>query len=120
MTDYVTWPGSGNNEYKFECYRWGAEFNPFSGIYIACKTSDFAHFNALYVGKAKSFKNRLNSGSKNHDGLKRAEAAGATHICAMLVAAESDRAAIEVELIQRLNPPCNKNLLNVGSILMGK
>ncbi|NQV29533.1 MAG: GIY-YIG nuclease family protein [Candidatus Marinimicrobia bacterium] len=51
---------------------------------------------ALYIGKAESFKSRLD----NHERWDDAVRAGATHIHAMVVATESERRQIEALLIR--------------------
>lgn len=105
---HVKWLGYPGREYVFETYPIGTEFNPFSGVYIACSFgTNGIGWNALYVGEAQSLYDRLNARPENHDGLKRARQMGATHIGAMLVNGDAQRAAIETELRHVLNPPCN-------------
>jgi excinuclease UvrABC nuclease subunit len=109
----------GNTSYEFELYPWGTEFNPVGGVYIACLEASAGRWTAIYVGKAKSFVDRLNSGAHDHDGLKCAKARRATHIYARVVSSEADRAALEAELIHRLDPICNKVKPELGTLLSG-
>lgn len=109
MAFTVRWPGYPGNTYTFQTYPIGTEFNPFSGVYIACRpAADGINWNAFYVGEAHSLHDRLNAGLDDHNGLKCARQRGATHIGAMLVDGDANRLAIETELRHVLNPPCNQ------------
>ncbi len=108
MAGTVRWSGASGQSYMFEVYPWDQEFNPVSGVYIACRYTAPHMLEALYVGQTKSFFNRLNAGFENHDGLERAKSAGATELAVMVVNNESDRLRIETDLRHGLNPVCNR------------
>ena len=108
MTVKVIWAGKSGQEYTFETYPIGTEFNPVSGVYIACKETSPGSWEAIYVGETQSLFDRLNAGLANHDGLKCANTRGATHIAAIVMNGEANRLGIETDLRHGLNPVCNK------------
>lgn len=107
----VTWTGKSGATYQCELFPLGTEFNPVSAVYIACKPiptlGPTTHFEALYVGETDSLHNRLNAGLVQHDGLKRATQAGATHVGVFRAEGTANRARIETDLRHALNPSCN-------------
>jgi hypothetical protein len=104
----VTWPGQSGKTYTFETHPIGTEFNPASGVYIACKRSGNLNWDALYVGETQSFHDRLNTGLEDHDGLKCARRNGATHLGVMIVHGNANRLSVETELRHVLDPACNR------------
>lgn len=105
MTIKWNWPGLGHNVYEFDVYQIPVVLPSRSGVYIICKAV-IGGFQPLYVGEAADLFDRLNTRAKNHEGLKRADRLGATHI-GYLLAGPAQRVGIETELRHRLNPPCN-------------
>jgi hypothetical protein len=104
----VTWTGKSGTAYEFEIYELGQIFNPVSGVYIFCRPLGLMAYTALYVGEAQSLYDRLNAGRSNHDGLKRAAGAGATHVAVMRTYDESYRLSVETDLRHGLDPECNR------------
>ena len=61
---------------------------------------------AKYIGQTQSFKDRL----QNHDQWNAAVRLGATHVHARAVSLQSDRDAIEGQLLRAFQPPLNIQL----------
>lgn len=91
------------NSHSFQIFLPWTTWNDVGGIYIFAKRSSPTTWTALYIGKASSFKGRL----ANHERLPEALRAGATHIHAMCVSTEQERARVEQELIKCFDPPLN-------------
>lgn len=108
----ITWKGKSGVPYTFQRYPNGQDFNPVSGVYIFCRLIGLVGWEALYVGEAQSLKDRLNTGISNHDGYRRATAAGMTHIAAMVVLGDAERLRVETDLRHGLNPSCNAQGIN--------
>jgi excinuclease UvrABC nuclease subunit len=103
MSQKVTWPGGHQFDvYDFDATTW----HDVGGIYIFTYLNNQNLWLAVYVGKAKSFQNRL----PNHERWKEAQFLGATHVHAMVVRQEASREAIEEDLIQACQPPLNTQL----------
>ena len=107
MAFTITWTGNSGLDYQSEAFPIGTQFNPVSAVYIACRKIPSGSFEALYVGEAQSLKDRLNSGLGNHDGLKRAQNYGATHIAVVQVSGNTERLRVETDLRHGLNPSAN-------------
>ena len=119
MTVTVTWTGKSGQKYDFTVYPIGTSFNPVSGVYIACRFVPPQIYEALYVGETQSFKDRLNTGSANHDGLKCAARNGMTHIGALVITGDAERLRVETDLRHGLNPSCNRqNVPNQYTVRM--
>lgn len=107
----VNWTGKSGTTYTFQLYDLAATFYAKPGVYVLClavQVGSVTRFQALYVGEAEAFENRLNAGRGDHDGFKRASKMGVTHIAAMVVnGGLAKRLEIESDLRHALNPPCN-------------
>ena len=107
MAFNITWRGASGQSYIFEAHPVGTQFNSISGVYIFCRQLTSGNWEALYVGSTKSFKQRLNTGVKSHEGFARASHLGLTHIAALVVAGDDERLRVETDLRHGLNPPAN-------------
>ncbi|MVS99257.1 hypothetical protein [Devosia marina] len=110
----INWYGQSGRHFLCELYElaW-TEFNPVSAVYILSRVSTLlpnggSQHTALYVGETESLVDRLNSGTVNHDGLKRALKAGATHVGIYRIDDPVQRVAIETDLRHSLDPICNR------------
>ncbi|MFD1157014.1 hypothetical protein [Roseovarius aestuarii] len=112
MNTTVTWTGNSGSQYRFDVFPVGTQFNPISGVYVACRRLITGQFEALYVGETQSFKDRLNVNAGNHDGLRCAARNGMTHIGAIVSTSSAERLRIETDLRHGLNPSCNKQSVN--------
>ena len=92
--------------YQFTVYAAATTWNDVGGIYIFAGLNAQGRWRALYIGQAKSFKERL----PNHENWSDAVALGATHIHAMSVPRVADRDRIEAELIAAYQPALNVQL----------
>lgn len=108
MAYSITWSGASYTPYTFETYPAGTAFNPVSAVYILCREVSPGSWEALYVGETQSLQQRLNSGVANHDGHRRADAAGMTHIAVLQVNGEAERLRIETDLRHGLDPVANR------------
>ncbi len=97
----VTWL-----KYEFGVYAPNTSWNDNSGIYIFTGINQNGRWEALYIGQALSFKNRL----ANHDQWNAAARLGATHVHARVVSLQANRDAIEAELIRSYQPRLNTQL----------
>lgn len=94
--------------YHFHVCDYYGDWKEVGGVYI------FTGFNLLtygwqhpsYIGESGNFRKRM----ADHEKWNRAVALGATHVHAMVVEQESQRIAIEQELIQAYDPPLNDKL----------
>ena len=91
------------NGYNFEIYPPNTQWNDVGGVYVFAGQAPNGRWNAYYIGKCDSFRNRL----PNHERWNEAVRLGATHIHAMTVSQEATRQAIEEALIQWAQPTLN-------------
>ena len=110
--------------YDFEVFPVGTIFNAVSGVYIACRQIPTGNFEALYVGKTQSFRDRLNAGAQNHSGLLCVARNGMTDIAALCVSGNAERIRIETDLRHALRPSqklCSSFQFLIGAdVLRGK
>ena len=91
--------------YNFKIYPFDSKWKDVGGIYIFSVRIDY-RWQALYIGQASSFKDRLPC----HERWEEAYGQGARHIHAMVVAQQFERDRIEKELIQHFQPSMNDRL----------
>ena len=105
----LIWAGASRTTYEFEHHAIGMTFNAIGGVYIFCKQSVDTLWYAVYVGETDNFARRLSDELASHHRWPAIRAAGATHICAMVVrGGNAERLRIETDLRNGLNPPCNR------------
>lgn len=93
-------------QYSFTSYDPGTTtWNDVAGIYIFARPF-LGQWQAIYVGQASSFKDRLGNHERWTEALRR----GATHIHALIVPLQASRNNIEQSLIQTYQPPLNQQL----------
>jgi|SRR5579862_4266749 len=98
----VKWSGYDFWIYNPESTTW----NDVAGIYIFAGTNNRNQWVALYIGQAKSFKDRL----ANHENWLAAARLGATHVHGLVVPLAANRDMIEAELIDLYQPVLNVQL----------
>lgn len=110
MASTVTWPGQSGKSYSTELCVFGRAFHNYPGVYIVCKpASTNGRWDALYVGETDDFNRRLNTEWANHHRLDCIKRNGATNVCVIVVnGGKEARTAIETDLRNRLDPPCNR------------
>jgi len=90
--------GASGIPYEFWVYPWGTELKPEGGDYLVLKDNGI-----LYVGQTSNLSERFD----NHHKRSCFDRNGKTHIGARLEPSEDKRRAIETDLINKYNPPCN-------------
>ena len=97
----VTW-----STHEFNIYTTNTTWNDVAGIYIFTMVNKDNFWIPLYIGQADSFKNRLS----DHNKWDAAKRLGMTHVHAKSVGKQTDRDAIEKELIKKYQPTLNTQL----------
>lgn len=101
MVDNITWLS-----HEFRVYPLDTTWNNVAGVYIFCGINTQGYWVPLYVGQTDSFKDRFSS----HEKWNLATRNGATHIHARAIPHAHMRDAVELELIQKLQPRLNEQL----------
>lgn len=99
--DQCNWDGK-----SFTIFPEETSWNEVAGIYIFAKKIADNSWNALYIGQALSFKNRL----PNHERWQEAVQLGATHVQVLVEGLQANRDSIEKHLIEKFQPPLNVQL----------
>ncbi len=73
------------------------------GIYVFCVKNIWGGFGALYVGQAKSFRDRFASHEKWNDAISN----GMSHVLGIEIPQQQERDRLEQILIEDLTPPMN-------------
>ena len=110
MVDTVTWPGLSGKSYQMNLLQFSKSFVNDAGVYIFCKPSATqGRWDAVYVGECEDFDDRLNKNLASHHRWECIKRQGATNVCALTVpGGKLSRTAVETDLRQRLDPPCNR------------
>lgn len=107
--DTVTWPTVSGNKHTMELCTIGASFKTNPGVYIFCKPAANNRWAQIYVGECEDFNDRLNLNLEQHHRWECIKRNGATHLCVMQVSGgKLSRTAVETDLRQQLDPPCNR------------
>jgi len=106
----VTWSGTSGSKYETELCEIGRPFTTNPGVYIFCKPGrEAGKWKCLYVGECENFNDRLNTNLEGHHRWDCIKKHGATHVCVTQVnGGKLSRTAVETDLRQRLDPPCNR------------
>ena len=100
MSQTAIWSG-----HQFGVYPPNSSWFSASGIYIFAGVEN-QRWRPLYIGQASSFQQRFSNHEKWNTALKN----GMTHVHALGVGKQSDRDAIEKQLISIHQPPLNDKL----------
>ena len=93
--------------YEFVVCNQNGDWNDVGGVYIFCGVDPLQNvWKAKYIGQTGSFKDRI----PNHDQWNEAVRLGATHVHAKVVPLQSERDAIEGQLLRAFHPPLNTQL----------
>jgi excinuclease UvrABC nuclease subunit len=125
MTTSVFWDCLSGQRHTFELWALGStEFLSIPGVYVMTKLiqqNGAGFYTPIYVGETKSFYQRLNARSEDHEGYERALRLGATHVGVMHVVHRTDRLRIETDMRHSHNPPANaQSVPSLADILSGK
>lgn len=108
MIECADWRGASGDLYRFELYPMGTEFHPNVGGVFLFVAPVPGNYGAVYVGETEEFNDRLFTRLTRHPRFESARRHGATMLGVHLVTAGvAERARIEADLRQKLNPPCN-------------
>ena len=111
MVDTVTWPTISGGTHTMNLLKFGVPFVKNPGVYIFCKpnAAKAGTWDAIYVGECEDFDDRLHVKLASHHRWACIQREGATNVCAMTVSGgKTSRTAVETDLRQRLDPPCNR------------
>lgn len=101
----INWPGQSGKKYKYWLHAPSTEYVDKGGNYGFAKQLPNGNFVPLYFGQGDSLKTRLSG----HERWPEAVRLGATHVMSHTTpAGEKARLAEERDLIQRWDPPMNK------------
>jgi len=99
-------PLSGRSgSYSFTLIPWGHPLNAVGAVYVALRCQPNVT-TALYVGQTNDLRQRF----ADHEHDEAFSQHGATHLAALVVTNESQRLAIEGELIASYDPPINTQM----------
>jgi len=99
-----SWPIGPGQILTFTIYDYDVtKWKTVGGLYIFARVAG-DRWDALHVGKAENFCMRLPS----HERWEEARRLGATHVHALVVPLEANRARLEAALIAYLKPPMNE------------
>ncbi len=99
----VTATGKSGEKYEFIVYLWGTPFKSLGGIYLVLKKTTNGKYDILYVGQTGDMSTRFD----DHHKQGCFDRNGKTHIAVKVEAVEKTRLAIERDLIDNYNSPCN-------------
>ncbi|MGD0037567.1 MAG: GIY-YIG nuclease family protein [Bacteroidota bacterium] len=103
----VTFSGKSGTSYEFFAYSTDTEFNAVAGVYVVTRrtldNSSHASHTRIYVGQTEDLSVRFDNHHKA-DCFKKHKA---NCICIYREDSEGQRLAIEQDLIEKYNPPCN-------------
>lgn len=107
MANTISYQDSAGRLHELELHAHTSSWKNNPGIYVfvGARSHDGLH-KVFYVGQTDSFQNRLPFHERWHEATK----LGACWVGAMLVRGQADRDRIEADMIQRLQPPLNKQL----------
>ena len=101
----VTFTGQSGREYKFGVYPRETTFKDVGGVYVFSKRDSQRNHTLLYIGQTHSFEERRLA---HHEKWECADPLGGNVICTHLENNETQRKAKERDLIDKYQPPCNK------------
>ena len=101
----VLWPGASGEQFKYWVYTIGASFKEEAGNYIFAKKTLDGRCTPIYIGET----NNLQTSLPNHEKLSCVRRNGGTHVHAHLSSSDEEvRRAEESDLLDKWDPPCNK------------
>ena len=102
----ILWPGASGKQYNYWIYEIDTSFKDVPGNYIYAKEASPNQWTPIYIGETESLQDRLTS---SHEKLPCIKKHGGTHIHAHTSSSDENvRRAEEADLIEKWDPPCNK------------
>lgn len=99
----VVLTGKSGAKYSFVVYARAQKFNPVGAIYVMSKRLDDGRYSIIYIGQTGD----LSSRPLNHHRTACFDKHGADHLLIHVEQDAKKRLAIETDLIQAYQPPCN-------------
>jgi hypothetical protein len=100
--------GASGTTYAFKLQPIGTALDPVAGVYMFLRNTSQGQWDAIYIGEARNFNERLNTGLQSHHAWDCVQRHGATHISTLPVGGDIQaRINIETDLRHSHNPPCN-------------
>jgi predicted GIY-YIG superfamily endonuclease len=109
MSEYgtVTFIGKSRKTYTFTAYSWDQEFKAVGAVYVITKRSPKSgggmDHEPVYIGQTNDLSTRFD----NHHKALCFKQKGANSKCVMVEETEKTRLAVESDLIDNYNAPCN-------------
>ncbi len=105
----VSFTAGAETSYQFTAYSRDSEFNDVGAVYFITKravnsTRDGHSHSSIYVGETGNLSDRL----ANHHQTACFDQLGANCVCVHAESDDKKRLAIEVDLLENYNPPCNQ------------
>ncbi|MBW9267381.1 MAG: GIY-YIG nuclease family protein [Candidatus Thiodiazotropha sp. (ex. Lucinisca nassula)] len=95
--------GASGTTYRFTVYPWGTQFQSFGAVYTVLRNNGGGRYSILYVGQTGDMEERFD----DHHKQRCFDRNGKTHIGVLPEPNEQRRLAIESDLVNAYNPPCN-------------
>ena len=106
-TPTIDFVGKSGTKYTFYIYPLNATFKAVGGVYVFTKATQAAGggetHKVIYVGQTGDLSSRFT----DHHKQPCIDRNGANRICVRAEASEATRLAIEKDLVDNYNPPCN-------------
>lgn len=107
--DTVNWKGVSGATYSMQICTFGIAFKETAGVYVFCYQGTDQLWYAVYVGECENFNDRLNLRLEKHHRWDCIKRHGATRVCCFPVSGgKSARTAVETDIRQLYDPPCNR------------
>jgi len=101
----VSWNAPDGRTFVFQVCSYAGNWNECSGVYVFAKfQSQQGAWDALYVGKCVSFRDRI----PGHEKWAPAVQMGAESVLACPIAVSADRDLVEGAMIDQFDPPLNR------------
>ena len=99
-----TFTGASGKQYVFNVYPASTSFIDAGAVYIFASYNPLRNYLVAYISETGSMQDRI----PGHEKRDCAKEYGADSICVLWENSLSSRLAIEHDLIEAYNPPCNK------------
>ena len=101
----ILWTGSSGEKYEYLIYEIDTSFKNKPSNYIFAKETSPKEWLPVYIGETYLLADRLS----NHEKLPCVKRNGGTHIHVHISSSDEEiRRSEEVDLIEKWDPPCNK------------
>lgn len=102
QAESVTFGGASGAKYSFEVHRWGTTFAAVGAVYGVLRW-DAGSYRLIYVGETSDLSSRFD----NHHRAPCFDRHHKSHLAVMAQGNADRRRAIEADIRQHYNPPCN-------------